>query len=215
MKPRYRRVARRILPYLIGFIAGVAIIDQWVWWSTRDQMYSRVEDVPHHKVGILLGTSRYFMPEHTLNLFYVYRIKAAVALFNAGRIDYILVSGDNRKKAYNEPRMMLSDLLKCGIPRERIVLDYAGFRTYDSMLRCRDVFGEKEVVVISQPFHNARALFIANRCGMSAVAFNAHDVQAAKRVKNFFREKGARVKMLLDLMFGKEPAIGGTRVVIG
>ena len=215
MRPRYRRLFLRMIPYLIGFLAGVAIIDQWVWWSTRDQRFSRIEDVPHHKVGLLLGTSRYVLKEHKLNLFYIYRIRAAVQLFNAGKVDYILVSGDNRTASYNEPAMMLADLLRCRIPRDHIVLDYAGFRTYDSMIRCRDVFGEKDIVIISQPFHNARALFIANHTGMNAVAFNANDVQAAKRVKNFFRERGARVRMMFDLMFGTTPKLDGPHITIG
>lgn len=215
MKSRVRRLFRKSIPWVTGLLAGIFLIDQWVWYSTRGQMYRSLREVPHHKVGLLLGTSKFFMKEHRINGFYLYRIKAAVELFRAGKIDYILVSGDNRKESYNEPAMMLGDLLRAGVPRDRIVLDYAGFSTHDSILRCRDVFGERDIVIISQAFHNARALFIANRVGVKAVAYNAVDVRSQKWVWGFVRERLARVKMLLDLMFGKEPHFGGPAVRIG
>jgi SanA protein len=110
---------------------------------------------------------------------------------------------------------MLADLVNAGVPRDRIVMDYAGFRTLDSILRCRDVFGERAITIISQPFHNARALFIANRKDMQAIAFNAKDVGTSSGFKTLLREKLARVKMVLDLLFGKEPKFYGPHISIG
>ena len=214
MKFRFRRLARWIVYVLIAAFISVWAIDQWVWRSTRAQMYSDLAALPHRKVGLLLGTSKY-VQHGWINFYYAYRIKAAAALIKAGKIDYILVSGDNRKAYYNEPEIMQADLIRAGVPAGRIVLDYAGFRTLDSIVRCRDVFGENEMTIISQPFHNARALFIANRKGMHAIAFDAQDVDSRYGFKTQLREKLARVKMLLDLMFGKEPKFYGPHISIG
>ena len=214
MKSAKRRRIRWIFFLIAGILLLTGLADQWVRRSTRAQMYSEVTFIPHCKVGLLLGTSK-FLSGGWLNPYYQYRIAAAVALFKAGRIDYILVSGDNGHAYYNEPETMQADLIAAGIRPDRIVLDYAGFRTLDSILRCRDVFGEERIVIISQPFHNARALFIANHKGMNAVAFNAQDVSNSLGWKVLLREKFARVKMLLDLAFGKEPKFYGPHILIG
>lgn len=214
MRPRPRRYFRWALAAVIAVLLSIFIIDRWVWRSTQAQIYSNLQSVPHRKVGLLLGTTKY-VGRGWVNFYYAYRIEAAAALFKAGKIDYILVSGDNRKANYNEPETMQADLLKAGIPADRIVLDYAGFRTLDSIVRCREVFGADEITIISQPFHNARALFIANRKGLRAIAFNAKDVAAGKGLKVQVREKLARVKMMLDLVFGKEPRFYGPRISIG
>lgn len=150
-----------------------------------------------------------------INLYYRYRIDAAVALYKAKKVVYILVSGDNSRKDYNEPGTMRDDLIAAGIPANKIYLDYAGFRTLDSVVRCKEIFGESAITIISQPFHNQRALFLAQRKGLDAVAFNARDVSKEYGVKVQLREKAARVKMMLDLLFGKEPKFGGERVRIG
>jgi SanA protein len=213
MKLNARRWLRTLALTAVALLLTTVIIDKWVSASTRGQMYDDVASIPHRKVGLLLGTSKHV--GHYINLYYKYRIEAAAALYHAGKIDYVLVSGDNRHADYNEPETMQADLLAAGVPLNRIVLDYAGFRTLDSILRCRDVFGEEEITIISQGFHNARALFIANRCGMKAIAFNARTVSAMYGQKVAIREKGARVKMLLDLMFGKQPRFYGPRITIG
>ncbi len=214
MKISLRRMLRRILLILIGVAILTAGVDQWVRYSTRAQMYDEVASIPHRKVGLLLGTSK-FLGKGWINHYYQYRIAAAVALFKAGKVDFILVSGDNGKSYYNEPETMQADLIAAGIPADRVVLDYAGFRTLDSILRCRDVFGEENITIISQPFHNARALFISNRKHMNAIAFNARDVGSKAGMKVLLREKLARVKMLIDLATGKEPKFYGPRITIG
>lgn len=214
MNPRLRVWIRSAILALTAVILTIFIIDQWVWRSTQAQMYSDIQTLPHRRVGLLLGTSKY-TKRPWINRYYAYRIQAAAALFKAGKIDYILISGDNRHAYYNEPETMQADLMQFGVPKDRIVMDYAGFRTLDSILRCRDVFGEHEVTIISQPFHNARALFIANKKGMRAIAFNAQDVSAGYSFKVMLREKFARVKMLLDLILGKEPKFYGPHISIG
>ncbi|WP_118949576.1 SanA/YdcF family protein [Taibaiella helva] len=206
---------------IFGIAGGVLVLtaatvfatDRWVTGSTRKQLYSDVQQVPHNKVGLLLGTTK-FLKGGWINYYYQYRIDAAVALFQAGKIDFILISGDNGTEHYNEPETMQADLIARGIPKEKIFLDYAGFRTLDSILRCREVFGESKVTVISQPFHNQRAIFIANHKEVAAIGFNARDVNRYGGLRTQAREKLARVKMLLDLLFDKQAKFYGEKIKI-
>jgi SanA protein len=202
-----------IVAVIIGII-GIIIINKWVSASTENQLYNDVNAIPHNKVGLVLGTSKHLGGGY-INYYYKYRIDAAVALFKAGKIDFILVSGDNRTKSYDETTTMQDDLIAAGIPKEKIFMDYAGFRTLDSILRCKNVFGEENITIISQPFHNQRAVFIANHKGLNAVAFNAADVSKNAGFKTQLREKFARVKMLLDLAFNKQAKFYGDKIVIG
>jgi SanA protein len=194
-------------------IVVVFAVDRWVTVSTRSEIYSDVSLVPHKKVGLLLGTAKN-LRHGWENLYYKYRIEAAVALFKAGKIDYILVSGDNGQKNYDETSAMQADLIAMGVPKEKIFMDYAGFRTLDSILRCKEVFGESSITIISQPFHNQRAVFIANHKDIAAVGFNARDVNINAGFKTQLREKFARVKMLLDLAFGKQAKFYGEKIEI-
>lgn len=210
---RKRTLFRASALALLLMVLAIWAADRWVVTSTKAQLYSSVERIPHHKVGLLLGTNKY-VKGGRVNHYYQYRIDATVALFNAGKIDFILISGDNGEQHYNEPETMQADLVARGIPKEKIVLDYAGFRTLDSILRCREVFGEDKITVISQPFHNQRAVFIANHKGMEVVAFNAKDVDRYGGLKTQAREKLARVKMLLDLALGKQAKFYGNKIRI-
>lgn len=212
---RRSRFWRRLFLYSIPVvILTVFVIDYWVKAATKAQLYSDVQALPHKKVGLLLGTSKY-VGSGWINLYYKYRIAAAARLYKAGKVEYILVSGDNSHKEYSEPEMMQADLIAAGVPPERIVLDYAGFRTLDSILRCKAVFDEDDITIISQRFHNERALFLANRKGVKAIAYNAQDVPKQWSIKVMAREKLARVKMLLDLTFGKGPKFYGPKIKIG
>lgn len=195
--------------------AAAAVLgwDRHVTLKTRDRLYSSVEELPPRKVGLVLGTAKY-RPGGEENRYYRYRIDAAEKVFRAGRVEYLLVSGDNRHDSYNEPEQMRQDLLARGVPDERIYLDYAGFRTLDSIVRCREVFQERRITVISQPFHNQRALFIASRRGVDAIGFNAQDVGGEAGLKVQMREKLARVKMALDLLINKQPHFLGDTIPI-
>lgn len=208
---------KRLLKYTVILLAlltiAVAAVDIYVTRSVEEQLYDDVQTIGHHKVGLLLGTSKY-VAGGRVNLYYKYRIEAAARLYKAGKIDFILVSGDNRKLNYNEPETMKKDLIAAGIPENRVFLDYAGFRTLDSIVRSRAVFDADDIVVISQRFHNERALFIANSKGIKAKAFNAQDPPQRLQVKVLLREKLARVKMLLDLLFNKQPKFYGDKIVI-
>lgn len=199
---------------LIVCVTALLITAHWLVSAEAKNTTQNIDELQTHKVGLLLGTSKY-LSNGNRNLYYQYRIDAAVKLFRAGKVKYILISGDNGTKAYNEPRSMQKDLIAAGIPAERIYLDYAGFRTLDSVVRAKAVFGQKRFVVISQQFHNERALFLAKSHEIEAVGFNARDVNVKYGFKTQVREKLARTKMLLDIIFGVEPKFYGERIEIG
>lgn len=179
--------------------------------SVKDKIFEDLTDVPYNKAGLLLGTSKY-LKSGQLNLYFQYRIDACVALFNAHKIDFIVVSGDNSTTNYNEPLDMKMELIKRGIPENRIFLDYAGFRTFDSVIRMKEIFGQTSFTVISQSFHNQRAVFIAGEKGLNAVGYNAVDVNKYSGFKTNLREKFAKVKAILDIWFGKEPKFLGNLI---
>lgn len=196
---------------LIAFIYTVsAVVDN----ATKSQLYSDVNEIPKNKVGILLGTSKYLdKTRNIINPYYEYRIDAAVALYMAGKIDFIIVSGDNGNKYYDEPLLMKNDLIARGVPPEKIYMDNAGFRTLDSILRCKYVFGQEKFTIISQAFHNQRAVFIANHKHISTVAFNAKDGDSLWDWLQI-RERFARVKMLLDLITNRGARYYGEKIDI-
>ncbi|MBD78611.1 MAG: protein SanA [Crocinitomicaceae bacterium] len=192
---------------------GIVVTNELVEQSAKDRVFNSTREIPSNKVGLLLGTAKYLGNGHK-NLYYLYRIDAAVRLYKAGKIKYILVSGDNGNKNYDEPTDIKNDLMAKGVPEDRIYLDYAGFRTLDSVVRSKEIFGQKKVTVISQQFHNERAIFIANMKGVEAVGYNAKDVGGKFGLRVKIRERLARVKMMLDLIFGKEPKFLGEKIQI-
>ena len=201
---------------LLGIIviAGVFLANYIVANNARNQIHNTIESASVKKVGLLLGTGK-FLGSGYINLFYKYRIDAAVALYKADKIKFILISGDNSRKGYDEPTSMKKDLIAAGIPETAIYLDYAGFRTLDSIIRCKLVFGESDIIVISQKFHNERAIYIAEANDMSAEGFNAKSASKRYGAKTYAREYLARTKMFLDLIFGKDPKFLGKEIKIG
>ncbi len=178
--------------------------------------YNSVNEIPYNEVGLLLGTSS-LTSDGSSNQFFVNRIRAATQLYEQGKIDYILVSGDNRHLSYNEPRQMMNALLRAGVPRERIVADFAGFSTIDSVARASKVFMLRDVTIISQEFQNERALFIAHNEGMNAIGFNALDPTSKwAHFGVYFREIFARLKCILDVYFlNTQPTFLGEPIQIG
>ena len=177
-------------------------------------LYSDIDSIPSRRTGLLLGTSK-FTERNYLNPFYKYRIQAAAELMKSGKITYIIVSGDNSRKDYDEPSEMRADLIAAGVDSVRIYMDDAGFRTFDSMVRAREIFGQDSLAIISQPFHNERALYIASREGISAIAFNARNVSQGAGLFTNIREHFARVKVFVDYMTGKKPKFLGEKIKVG
>jgi SanA protein len=181
--------------------------------AASDKLYTDVATIPYNKVGLLLGTSKY-LRSGRINDYYRKRIEATVELVRAGKIKYIVISGDNSRKTYSEPEEMRNDLIAAGVDSNTIYLDYAGFRTFDSMVRLREIFSQQNVTVISQKFHNERALFIASKEGIEAIGFNAKDVSAYYGFRIQIREYLARVKVFVDYIIGKKPKFLGEKVLI-
>jgi len=172
-----------------------------------------VNTIPYNKVGLLPGTSRY-LKSGTLNQYFTNRINAAVALFNSGKIDFIVISRDNSKEDYNEPLDKKNELMKPGVPEDKIFLDYAGFRTYDSVIRIDKIFGQQRLTLISREFHNRRAKYISKSLNLKAIGFKAKDVEVYNRFKTKVREKFARVKVFIDILFNKKPKFLGQPIEI-
>lgn len=189
----------------------------WNWWvgySVSDRVFDQETNLPDRHVGLLLGTSKYASTGR-INLFYKYRLDATETLYRRGQIEFILVSGDNSTIHYNEPVTMKNDLIALGIPDSNIIEDFAGFRTLDSMIRSKAVFGQDQIVVISQRFHIERALFLAKARGIDAIGFCAEDVPASYGFKTSVREYFARIKMFIDLyILNKQPKFLGEPVQI-
>jgi len=200
---------------LITIVSLISIYGAYrlVMKTASDKVFDSTSEIPHNKVGLLLGTGK-ILPNGRINLYYKYRIDAAVELYKSGKIDFILVSGDNSSKSYDEPTTIKEDLIKEGVPAAKIYLDYAGFRTLDSVVRCKEIFGQNSITIISQQFHNERAIYIANFKDIDAVGFNAKDVNVHYGLKTRLRERFARVKMLVDLIFGKNPKFLGEKIEI-
>ncbi len=205
---RGRKWALGAAVLLVGAGALVAWCDARVRHASAPHLYDRVEQVPRNRVAVLLGTSARARGGGP-NLYFTHRIAAAVELLKAGRVQHVLISGDNRHASYNEPMDMRRALLAAGVDSARITLDYAGFRTLDSMVRARDVFGQPGFTVVSQRFHNERAVFLARRMGIAAVGYNAPDVPEGYGRLTALREMLARVKLPLDLWTGVGPHFPG------
>ncbi len=166
---------------------------------SKDLIYYDIKKVPPKRVALILGTTKY-VKKGKINYFYKYRIEAGAKLFLSGKVKALLVSGDNSTKYYNEPVRMRKDLIKLGVPAKYITLDYAGFRTLDSIIRANRVFGIDDYIIVSQPFHLKRALFIAKKKGFRAIGFAAKEKNfTLAQYRMFFRELLARAKATLDI----------------
>jgi SanA protein len=158
-------VKRSVLAVLILLLVAPLAAGAFALWAdghvehrAAGRLYDDLAAVPHREIAVVLGTSKY--SRGRLNSFYTGRIRAAAELYHAGKVDGILVSGDNGTVEYNEPDEMRADLIALGVPAEHITADYAGFRTLDSIYRAGDVFRLESYIVVSQPFHIERALYL-------------------------------------------------------
>ncbi|AYN66621.1 vancomycin high temperature exclusion protein [Euzebyella marina] len=181
--------------------------------AASGKTFSEPNEIYKNRVGLVLGTSKKLIGGLP-NPYYTHRITATVELYKADKIDFVLVSGDNGTRYYNEPNTIKKDLIKGGIPADKIFLDFAGFRTLDSMVRAKEIFGLDSVTVISQEFHNQRAIYLAEKKGLKAIGFNAETVAGKEGLKVQLREYLARVKVFVDLVFNTQPKFYGDRIEI-
>ncbi|MGB5227905.1 MAG: ElyC/SanA/YdcF family protein [Eudoraea sp.] len=216
MKISIKRKYRFLLAVVILLSILVVVVSNFtIEISARGKTFSDLDlaSMPKNKVGLVLGTSR-MLVEGGINPYYAHRIDATIALYKAGKIEFVLVSGDNGTIYYNEPTTIKKDLVEGGIPTDKIFLDYAGFRTLDSMVRAKFIFGLDSVTVISQKFHNERAIYLAEKKGLKAIGFNAEGISGKQGLKVQFREYFARVKVFIDLLLNTQPRFYGEKIEI-
>ncbi|MFM7189164.1 MAG: vancomycin high temperature exclusion protein [Armatimonadota bacterium] len=204
------RLAGIISCALLSTVCIASVVSERIVTSAAaGRLYDATADVPARDVAVVLGTSPKVAGGRP-NVLYEARIDAAAQLYTAGRVRCLLVSGDNGDLRYNEPTRMRADLIKRGIPAKDVVCDYAGFRTLDSIVRAQKVFGQDRYVIVSQPFHNERAVYLARQRGIDAVAFNA--VEAPLGAGLWIRERIARFTAILDVnVFNRQPRFLGKR----
>jgi SanA protein len=196
------KVWRRLWKWSVGglvlFVVLILAANIWVVKSTEHDVLSDYNLLPDHGVILVLGTS-YKQTDGSPNVFFANRIKTAAQLYKDGKAIHFLLSGDNRTRYYNEPAEMKKALMKEGVPDSAITLDYAGLRTLDSIVRSKEVFGQNNIIIITQPFHSYRALFISRYYDIHAVALVADEPGQRYAPKVYWREYFARAKAVLDL----------------
>lgn len=195
------RVIKRVFLFFLALFTcaflGMFLIDTTISLQGSDRIFQNIDNLPKRDVALVLGTSKYIGRQ--LNPFYQYRIDAAIKLHQLKKVNNFLLSGDNAHRSYNEPWTMKRDLLKAGIEDKNITLDYAGFRTLDSIVRAKEVFEANHFVIISQKFHCERALFIANHYDIDSVCLAVPSPEGLANLRIRLREILARTKAVLDL----------------
>ena len=186
-------------------IALMMICNHLVVNNAKGKAFSEIDSIRYNKVGLLLGTTPQARFDRITNYFFIYRIDAAEQLYKAGKIDQILISGDeNSLDGVNETECMRDSLVERGVPENAIILDGKGYRTICSVINANKVYGLKSFTIISQKFHNERAIYQAEHLGLDVEniqAYNAKDPKSARAYLTTIREYFARVKMFIDLCF--------------
>ena len=194
-----------------AFVCFVAYANLLVL-SCRQYSESRVEKLPAERACLVLGTAK-FLVGGGENLFYSYRIAAARDAYAAGKCAKLVVSGDNRHRSYNEPQTMKKSLIEQGVPADDIYCDYAGGRTLDSVVRFKHIFGQSSGIVISQEFHNVRAIYIGRANGIELTGFNAREVATYNAFRTKMREVFSRALAVLDVqLLHSEPRHYGEKI---
>lgn len=206
------KIIWRVLGIIIVLcITLMLICNHIVVNNAEGKAFSEIDSIKYNKVGLLLGTTPQARITKVKNYFFIYRLDAAEQLYRAGKIKQILISGDeNSLDGINEPECMRDSLVARGIPARAIILDGKGYRTINSIVNANKVFGLKSFTIISQEFHNERALYQAEHLGLDVENLQAYNAKMPKSRRAYLttiREYFARVKMSWDLLISKEPII--------
>ncbi|WP_113631862.1 outer membrane permeability protein SanA [Pectobacterium peruviense] len=208
----WKRLTFGLLALIGVLLLSAFALDRWISWKTAPFIYDELQTLPKRQVGVVLGTAKYYRTG-VINQYYLFRIQGTINAYNSGKVSYLLLSGDNALQSYNEPMTMRRDLIAAGVPPSDIVLDYAGFRTLDSIVRTRKVFDTNDFTIITQRFHCERALFIALHLGIQAQCYAVPSPKNMMTVR--VREFGARLGALFDLyILKREPRFLGPQVPI-
>ncbi len=192
---------------LIIFILTTNIV---FYVGTKSYIYNDHTKAPKAEVVLIPGAA--IFPDGTLSSIFRDRADMAIDLYRAGKVSKILVSGDNSTVSHNEVNPVRLYLISKGIPDQDIFLDHAGFDTYSTMYRARDIFGVSSVLITTQSFHLPRAVFIARQLGMKAYGVNADVGHILFR--NYVREVFANEKAVFNIIFNTKPKYLGEKIPI-
>ncbi len=212
MAIKIKKIALSLLTVIIAVVIILYALSYYINIRTEDEIYSSIDEVPEAYTVIVLGAS--VKSNGNLSTMLEDRVKSALQLYRAGKVERFLLSGDNGTKEYNEPKAMKEYLLERDIPEDHIYLDYAGFDTYDSMYRAKEVFGVEKAIIVTQGFHLPRAVFIAKNLGLDYKGYIGDKHIYEREETNQRRELLANVKAYLELIFHKEPTYLGSKIPI-
>jgi SanA protein len=205
---RWRRPVLGLLA-LLGLVAGANLT---VLLSTRDAVTTTAR-APHAQAAIVLGAR--VQADGALSPMLADRVAQGLALYRAGTVDRIIVSGDHGSWSYDEPGAMRDALVAAGVPARDVFTDHAGFDTWDSMVRARKVFAVRSAIVVTQGFHMARALWLGKRAGLEVHGLAAdRSGYGLEGRKSKLREVLARVKAVEDVVTGAKPRFLGPKVPV-
>ncbi len=210
LPPRLRLWIRGLLIccgcLVLAVLLSIGVAELWICALAGGQCHERAEDCTADSVGLVLGCSKYIRRGHR-NYFFLKRMEAAAELWKSGRVRCIIVSGDNRAMSYNEPRDMRKSLIELGVPADRIVCDFAGICTYDSVVRANRIFGAERLIIVSQESHAERAVAIARHLDIEAEGLNAprFAITRSAQIRAWLRERAARVAMVYDFLTSRTP----------
>jgi len=208
------KIGRR-LGIVVGIcLIGTIIINSIIVLETSEYVYHNIEDLPEKQVVIILGA---YVRGDRLSMVLEDRVKAGSDIYMRHKVDKILLSGDHGNVAYDEVNSMRKYIIKEGkIAPEAIFLDHAGFDTYDSMYRAKEIFDIEKAIIVTQDFHIDRAVYIARRLGIDAVGYavNEDKYKISLQIKWHLREYLSRVKAFIDVVTHSKPKFLGDKIPI-
>ena len=198
--PRFLRLRPRTFLIILASLGVlfVGVSNYLILTQNTDRLFSREIDTPVRDVALVLGASS-TLSDGRANLHFESRIEAAARLYHAGKVRHLLVTGDHHRADYDEPTAMKKALVARGVPASAITCDYAGFRTLDSVVRAHRIFGVRQLTIVTQRYHNTRALAIAHHEGIDAIGFCSANVNLRDSLRTELREVLARAATILDL----------------
>ncbi|WP_272023493.1 SanA/YdcF family protein [Olleya namhaensis] len=206
------KLIKRGIKLGVILILAILLANYHINYTAKGKLYNSIENIPKNRVGLVLGAGKYVDSGNHVNLYYKYRLEAAFLLYQNKKIEYLLISGDNSTVDYDEPSTFKQDLIDLGVPEDKIILDYAGFRTLDSVVRAKKIFGLDSFTIISQQFHNQRAIYLAENNDLNVIAFNAKAIKGRYGFKTKIREYLARTKAIIDVVIYKQPKFLGPKI---
>ena len=210
---RWPRLSKAAALGGVSIVVAIGLVNAYLLFSTEGESTAEVAAVPQTEVAIVPGAL--VKPDGRMSLMLADRVRQAVALWRAGKVDRILVSGDHHTWAYDEPDTMRKALVRAGVPGGVVFEDHAGFDTWATMVRARGVFGVRTAVVVTQGFHMPRALYLARAAGVEATGLTSDlHPYGAQGVKSSLREALSRVKAIADTTLDTA-AVGGPLLPIG